>query len=246
MKLTAQRLRSLVKQVIKENKMVLVEAKIDMDYDSVMNILRGNTDVKTVGIMSGQNPMAQSMKGKKGARKNRALARQLKSMVTDEGLEAVEVKGVFKGIDEESLIIFNPTMEQMRDLNLQFRQWGFVFGENTGENMIFTMQKMNVPSGDPEIADMEKSYYEGGYLGSSVPSDSNPAAEIHTDTTNPKGAGRPDNITLVDGKPIVIPLYKGYGDPDMSQLTGEDEFYATTPKKTRMKENKKLRVKRRK
>ena len=56
--------------------------------------------------------------------------------------------------------------------------------------MIFTMQKMNVPSGDSEIADMEQSYYEGGYLGSSVPSDSNPATEIHTDISNPKGAGR--------------------------------------------------------
>lgn len=246
MKLTAQRLRTLVKQVIKENRMILTEEIVKMNYDAIMNILRGNTDIKTVGIMSGQNPMAQSMKGKKGARKNRALARQLKTMVTNKGLEAVEVKGVFEGIDEESLIIFNPTMEQMQDLNLEFRQWGFVFGENTGENMIFTMQKMNVPSGDPEIADMEKSYYEGGYLGSSVPSDSNPATEIHTDTTNPRGAGRSDNITLIGGKPIVIPLYKGYGDPGMSQLSGEDEFYATTPKKTRMKENKKLRVKRRK
>ena len=112
--------------------------------------------------------------------------------------------------------------------------------------MIFTMQKMNVPSPDSEMADTEQSYYEAGYLGSSIAPDSNPATEIHTDISNPQGAGRPDNITLIDGKPVVIPLYKKYGDPGMSQLTGEDEFYATTPKDTRLKENKKLRIKRRK
>lgn len=246
MKLTTQRLKSLIKEVIKENKMVLVEAKTDMDYDAVMDVLRGNTDVKTVGIMSGQNPMAQSFKGKKGDRKNRALARDLNKTLDEMGLEYKTVGGVFSGHPEDSVIIFNPTMEQMENLNVEFRQWGFVFGENTGENMIFTMRQMYTPSGDPEISDMEQSYYQGGYLGSRVPGDSNPATEIHTDPSNPKGAGRPDNITLIDGKPVVIPLYKGYGDPGMSQLSGEDEFYATTPKKTRMKENKKLRVKRRK
>ena len=65
MKLTTQRLRSLIKQVIKENKMILTEEIVKMNYNAIIDILRGNTDIKTVGIMSGQNPMAQSMKGKK-------------------------------------------------------------------------------------------------------------------------------------------------------------------------------------
>ena len=241
MKLTAQRLRSLIKQVVKENKMVLTEKIIKMDYNAIIDILRGNTNIKTIGIMSGQNPMAQSMKGKKGDRKNRALARQLKAAVTEKGLKAVEVDGIFSGHEEKSLIIFNPTLKQMQDLNVQFRQWGFVFGENTGENMLFSMQQMHTPSGDEEIADLEKSYYEGGYLGSRIPADSNQAIELHTDTSNPQGAGRPDNITIIDGKPVVIPLYKIYNDPPMSQLTGDDKFQATTPKKTRTAENKKRR-----
>lgn len=246
MKLTTQRLKSLIKQVIKESKMVLAEQIVKMDYNAVIDVLRGNTDVKTVGIMSGQNPMAQSLKGKKGDRKNRALARQLKAAVAEKGLKAVEVDGIFSGHEEKSLIIFNPTLKEMQDLNVQFHQWGFVFGENTGENMLFSMQQMYTPSGDEEIADLEQSYYKGGYLGSRIPDDSNQAVELHTDPSNPQGAGRPDNITIIDGKPVVIPLYKIYGDPGMSQLSGEDEFYATTPKKTRLKENKKLRIKRRK
>ena len=131
MKLTTQRLRSLIKQVIKENKMILAEQIVKMNYSAVLDVLRGNTDIKTVGIMSGQNPMAQSMKGKKEQEKNRALARQLNNRVTEMELEAVEVEGVFEGIDEVSLIIFNPTLKQMRDLNLEFRQWGFVYGENS-------------------------------------------------------------------------------------------------------------------
>ena len=246
MKLTTETLRGLIKQVIKENKMVLAEQIVKMDYNAVIDVLRGNTDIRTVGIMSGQNPMAQSMKGKKGSRKNRALARQLKSAVTSMKLKAVEVDGIFSGHEEKSLIIFNPTLKQMENLNVQFHQWGFVFGENTGENMLFSMQQMYTPSGDEEIADLEQSYYKGGYLGSRIPDDSNQAVELHTDPSNPQGAGRPDNITIIDGKPVVIPLYKIYGDPGMSQLSGDDEFQATTPKKTRTNENKKRRIKRRK
>ena len=36
-----------------------------------------------------------------------------------------------------------------------------------------TMRQMHTPSGDPdpEIADLEKLYYQGGYLGSRVPDD---------------------------------------------------------------------------
>ena len=92
---------------------------------------------------------------------------------------------------------------------------------------------------DPEMAALEKSFYDAGELGSRVPSDSNYATEIHTDASNPQGAGRLDNVTIIQGKPVVIPLYKGYSDPPLSQLSGPDKFYHDTPLKTRTAESKK-------
>jgi len=148
---------------------------------------------------------------------------------------------VFSGHPEESVIIFDPSMEQMHSLNSKFTQWGFVYGKRIGDYMEFSMQQMYTPQlgSDPEMASLEKSHYEAGDLGSRIPSDSNYASEIHTDVTNQQGAGRPDNITIIDGEPAVIPLYKGYGDPPMSQLTGADKFHMDTPRKTRMAERKK-------
>ena len=58
MKLTKQLLRRLIRETVREGRMNLVESK-QMNFSQIMDILRGNTDVKTVGIMSGQNPMAQ-------------------------------------------------------------------------------------------------------------------------------------------------------------------------------------------
>ena len=237
MKLTVKKLKSLIRETIRENRMNLVEARLNMNFDKVMNVLRGDTDIKSVGIMSGQNPMAQSTTPEK----NMMLASRLNSRLDALGLDYKVVDGVFSGHPEKSVIIMDPSMRQMEELNAEFTQWGFVYGKRIGDRMEFSMQQMYTPSlgDDPEMAAKELEYYKAGDLGSRIPSDSNYASEIHTDVSNPMGAGRPDNITLIDGKPVVIPLYKGYGDPTMDQLTDPDKFYADTMRKTRMRERKK-------
>ena len=62
-----EQLKKLIEQVILENrnKSVLLETPgLTEDnkpkYDKLMGILQGNSDIKTVGIMSGQNPMASA------------------------------------------------------------------------------------------------------------------------------------------------------------------------------------------
>jgi len=236
MKLTVKGLKRLIRETIRENKMNLVESK-RVNFSEIMDVLRGNTDVKTVGIMSGQNPMAQQT----DAEQNRKLDLKLKARLKEMQLEAVEVKGVFSGHPEDSVIIFDPTRKQMDLLNAEFKQWGYVYGFKSGDHMHFSMKQMYTRElqSDPEMADLEKSFYDAGKLGSRVPSDSNYASEIHTDPANPKGAGRTDNITIIQGKPVVIPLYKDYGDPTLSQLTDPDKFHHDTPLKTRTAENKK-------
>ena len=219
--------------------MTLVEAQINANFSEVMDVLRGNTNIRTVGIMSGQNPMATAT----DPQKNRLLDERLRAMLDEMGLDYKVVGGVFDTIDEDSVIIYNPTKQQMIDLNVEFRQWGYVFGKLIDGRMEFTMQKMHGRSidrsEDPELAAVEKRHHEAGDLGSFMPPDSNYASEIHTDPSNPRGAGRDDNITLIDGQKIVIPLYKGYGDPKMKDLTDPDKFHADTYRRTRMPESKK-------
>jgi hypothetical protein len=237
MKLTKQILKKLIKETIRENRMTLVEAQVNLNRDQVLDVLRGNTNIRTVGIMSGQNPMAQATT----PQQNAELAQALKNHLDSKGMDYKVVKGVFSGHPEESVIIFDPSMEQMHSLNSKFTQWGFVYGKRIGDYMEFSMQQMYTPQlgSDPEMADLERDHYEGGDLGSRIPPDSNYASEIHTDVTNPQGAGRPDNITIIDGEPAVIPLYKGYSDPPLSQLTDPDKFHMDAARKTRMPENKK-------
>ena len=63
--MTKEQLKEAIKQVILENRrksILLEEPTIQEDvqpkYDKLMDILTGNSEIKTVGIMSGQNPMA--------------------------------------------------------------------------------------------------------------------------------------------------------------------------------------------
>jgi len=241
MNLTKKILKKLIRETIRENKMNLVEAQIKANFSQVMDVLRGNTRIRTVGIMSGQNPMAMST----SPIRNQQLDQRLRALLDEKKFNYDVVGGVFGGLEEKSVIIHNPTMQEMVDLNIEFGQWGYVYGQLNNGRMEFTMQKMHNReinrSEDPELAALEKRHHQAGDLGSAMPPDSNYASEIHTDPSNPTGAGRFDNVTIIDGKKIVIPLYKGYDDPPMSQLTDPDKWYADTPLKTRIPENKKKR-----
>ena len=73
MKLTEQKLKNIIIEVITEN----LEQK-----ERVMSILRGaDESVQTVVIMSGQNPMAQSVSNNR----NRKLQRDLEADLTSMG-----------------------------------------------------------------------------------------------------------------------------------------------------------------
>ncbi len=131
MKLNKQILKKLIKEVRREQKsMILSEAMgapgPSDNYSKIIAILEGRAGVKTVGIISGQNPMAQ----KSTPENNAMLAAKLNSTLAEMGLSYEEVGGVFDGHPEDSVIVLNPTLEQMEQLNRMFTQWGFVWGES--------------------------------------------------------------------------------------------------------------------
>lgn len=144
MKLTAQRLKSLIKQVISENQMNLVEDVTTADETEVMAAIRAKhpkIDVKSLGIMSGQNPDGIQASPEENEKRRVALEKEIKKL----GLEAFRIGGVFFKNQEESVLILNPheaasetakghaTIERdarqvLDDLNNKFGQWGYVMG----------------------------------------------------------------------------------------------------------------------
>lgn len=146
-----EQLKKLIEQVILENreKSVLLETPTLSEdkqpkYDKLMGILQGDSDIKTVGIMSGQNPMATAPDPRLNVHLDRKLKRRLESL----GLKSMAIGGIFSGLKEKSRVILNVSEDQMEQLNREFKQWGFVFGKRIaikpGENfMAFTMYEID-------------------------------------------------------------------------------------------------------
>ena len=135
-------LKKMIKKVIIENreKSVLLFETTEPKYDRLMDILEGRSDVETVGIMSGQNPMAQSISPEKNVELKGQLERRLKEM----GLKYERIGGIFGGLVEKSVVIMNVDQNKMDILCREFDQWGFVFGQKhmmnaTQDFMAFTM-----------------------------------------------------------------------------------------------------------
>ena len=138
MKLTKQKIKELIAEVVSEkrnNSMILSEdieepedQTIQMtekdSFDEIIDTLEGrNPSVKAVGIMSAQNPMAQKTSTSENAR----LANALLADLAAQGFQYIEIGGQFKN-PEGSVVILNPSQEQMHDLSRKYTQYSYVWG----------------------------------------------------------------------------------------------------------------------
>ena len=150
MKLTKQILKGLISEVISERRkdtMILTEdveepeeETIQMtekdSFDEIIDILEGrNPSVKSVGIMSGMNPMAQ----KTSYAENKRLANALMVDLADQGFQYIEIGGQFKN-PEDSVMILNPSQQQMHDLSRKYNQYSYVWGDDLPT---FTMMQID-------------------------------------------------------------------------------------------------------
>ena len=149
-------LKEMIKQVILEGRKnsVLLESPYTIDedreskYEKLMKMMKGkDPSVNTIGIMSGQNPMAKET----SPEKNVQLKNELEGAVSAMGLPALRVGGLFEGLPEKSLLILNASMDQMEELNRAFTQWGFVFGDKWNKKdpdsfMIFKLFEVDYES----------------------------------------------------------------------------------------------------
>ena len=149
-------LKEMIKQVIlkgRKNSVLLespylMEKDIESKYEKLMKMMKGkDPNVNTIGIMSGQNPMAKETSPEQNTR----LKDELEAAVSSAGLSALRVGGLYEGLAEKSLLVLNPTLDQMEDLNRQFTQWGFVFGDKWNKKdpdsfMIFKLFEVDYDS----------------------------------------------------------------------------------------------------
>jgi hypothetical protein len=146
-----QLLKAMIKQVILENRknsVLLEEPNLQENkqpkYNRLMDILTGNSDIKTIGIMSGQNPMATAP----DPRLNVLLGKKLENSLKEKGVDYIRIGGIFGGLKEKSIIALNVSEDDMDILNREFKQWGFVFGkriqiDDEKSFMAFTMYEID-------------------------------------------------------------------------------------------------------
>ena len=185
-------------------KIKLTEAK-ESKYMRVLAMLRGkDPNVKTITIMSGQNPNAQQTYEPI----NKKLKGDLENRLKEMGLKFVRVGGKFFGVFEQSVIVINPDLREIAKLNKEFGQWGFLYGEK------FTIE----PGNDTMLFTMYQIDYEGDSLffragGSAKVSDvydhSQLAQQGDDFTFIPKSQQGDDPETRI-GKKFNIPVYEEY------------------------------------
>ena len=195
MRLTKNKLEQLIIEVLDEARM--------SKYDKVMSILRGeDPNVDTIAIMSGQNPMAKQAT----ALDNEYLKRDLEKAAKARGIKFLRVGGNFMGIFEQSVMLINPPDKDVVDeLNRQFKQWGFVWGEKItieegNDKMVFTMFEIDYDN------DMGFRRAPGSHQVSQV-MDNELMQGVPSDYSYIPKAGRSGPDSKV-GKRFGIPLYE--------------------------------------
>ena len=145
MKLTKDKLKSLIREVVAEkrrNSMIISEnmetppeglqqdqpeLPTSRTFERILAILEGqDQSVRSIVIMSGQNPRAE----KTDKETNGFLAKKLEKDIAKMGLQYIPVGGKFSGHDEDSVMILNPSREQAEKLNRMYSQWGYVWGQS--------------------------------------------------------------------------------------------------------------------
>lgn len=185
-------------------RVILTEAKA-VKYNRVLEILKGkDPSVRTIGIMSGQNPMAK----KSTDLDNKYLKKDLESDLSSAGLKYVRIGGKFAGIFEQSVLVINPSQSDLEKLNRKYGQWGFLWGEKFtiepgNDTMLFTMYQID------KTGDSLFFRASGSHKVSDVYDHTQLAQQGDDFTFIPKSEQDDDPETRI-GKKFNIPVYEGY------------------------------------
>jgi len=156
MKLTLGKLRNLIKEVVKENRMVIAEEKIELTFEQFKAMLEDKTStgkLQRLGIMTAENPRGMSSSDEE----NVELMQDFAQVLDEKGMQYVSIGGKY-GNPENSYIIMNPTMLDMVEFGKKYGQAVVIYGQkmrrstNTPADPIFFRfdYVQTEPDGDDE------------------------------------------------------------------------------------------------
>ena len=127
MKLTLGKLRNLVNQVVKENRMRLDEEQIGLTFDQFKKILddpNPKGGIQRLGIMTAENPFGVDQEDSLNVKHMQDFGKFLDS----KGLQYVPIGGKY-GNPENSYIILNPSMLDMVEFGKMYGQAVVIFAQ---------------------------------------------------------------------------------------------------------------------
>ena len=194
-------------------RVILSEAKT-VKYNRVLEILKGkDPNVRTIGIMSGQNPMAK----KSTDLDNKYLKKDLESDLSSAGFKYVRIGGKFAGIFEQSVLVINPSQSDLEKLNRKYGQWGFLWGEKFtiepgNDTMLYEMFEMEYDDPEKGVERSARGFHRApGSDAVSLVYDHSQMAQAGNDYSFIPKASKGDEESKV-GKKFNIPVYEEY-DP---------------------------------
>lgn len=122
MKMTVSDLKSLIREVLQENKkkVTLTEAGLPR----VVNIVRGAVpSVRSIGILTAQNPNGEAATSKFNNEANNSLESDLRSM----RLGFMKIGGKF-GSEEDSYLVNNISKQDLINLGKKYKQVSVIYG----------------------------------------------------------------------------------------------------------------------
>ncbi len=133
MKITRELLKELITETMRENTMILSEARVDLSLDNIMNMLKDKNPKATlqrVGIMTAENPRGV----KSDAQSNMKMLQDFKQTLDRSSLDYVEMGGKKYGSPENSLLILNPTKMDIISFGKKYGQAAVIYGQRLKRN----------------------------------------------------------------------------------------------------------------
>jgi hypothetical protein len=210
MKLTASRLRGLIDQVIKENRMNLVEERIGMSFEDFREILKDTSrkgGVQRLGIMTSENPHGVDA----GEEENKSLMKDFGQFLSEKGLQYVAIGGKY-GNPENSYIILNPTMLDMVS-----------FGKMYGQASVIYAQKMRrITTDDSASIHFRFDYIQTEPDGTDKPKFDPQEYYIVDSQDMVAVTDKDDFYSELQGTKFTIPFFSGREMPDERYTTATD------------------------
>ena len=210
MKLTLGKLRNLIKEVVKENRMVIAEEKIELTFEQFKGKLEDKSrdaKLQRLGIMTAENPRGMPSSDDENVK----LMQDFAQMLDQKDMQYVPIGGKY-GNPENSYIIMNPTMLDMVE-----------FGKKYGQAAVIYGQKMRRSTDTPA----DPIFFRFDYIQTEPDGDDKPPfgpQEYHVKESQDMivKTDSDDLYSELDGTKFKIPFFSDKEMPDARYMTATD------------------------